>query len=138
MTYLTGFGLTTYQGAITGYVWDTSQSRYNLSKFGELDYWGSAWARPTYPTLHPSIPGNINPVIGPPITNIGWGPGLVPPPAGYTGPTQGTPPPSTPIETMRSGAGVYYLLPFGLFRRLHSLRDRFISKKRHKQLHPVI
>jgi len=52
------------------------------------------------------------------------------------------PPPSTPTSTpignMRSGAGTYYLLPIPLFDKLHQLRDRFISKNKHRRLHPLI
>ena len=40
--------------------------------------------------------------------------------------------------TIRSGAGVYYLAPPPLFLQLKKLRNRFISKKRHQQLHPLI
>lgn len=46
--------------------------------------------------------------------------------------------PPTPPPRIKSGAGVYYLLPVQVFRNLHRLRDRVFSKKAHEKLHPFI
>lgn len=46
--------------------------------------------------------------------------------------------PGTIFSNIKSGGGTYYLLPIPLFNKLHRLRDRFISKKQHKRLHPLI
>jgi len=46
--------------------------------------------------------------------------------------------PGTIFSNTKSGAGTYYLLPAPLFNKLHRLRDRFISKKHHKRVHPLI
>jgi hypothetical protein len=44
----------------------------------------------------------------------------------------------TPVSNIKSGGGVYYLLPMPLFQRLHRWRDRFLGKKTHRKLHPLI
>ena len=46
--------------------------------------------------------------------------------------------PQSPLSNVKSGGGTYYLIPKPAFQRLKKLRDRFISAKTHKRLHPII
>lgn len=49
-----------------------------------------------------------------------------------------TPQPTPTPTNVKSGFGVYYLLPIPFFIWLHKTRDRFISKKLHKRIHPLV